>query len=302
MPRVARKKDNNAINYILVKGLSDVHLFKEDEDKDEYINFIKKFKSIYGFNIYAYCIMNDYAHFLFNPNGADISSIMSSINIGYSLKYNCKYNRNGHLFNNRFNSKIIKDDLELKAFTLYIHNSPTILKNYKRHPENYKYSSFGSYIGLKDEFQIVDEDFIDSFIGNDIAARKNYMDLVQLYDTDKLLSEIEVYSKISNTKYYSKSSPAAINIEEILDFISAHTGVSKIRLQSKYIKDVEDIRAITAFTLKNFYHARTLEICSLMGGISSASASKLFLRGLKLIEENKEYGALVDDIRKKYVI
>lgn len=302
MPRVARKKDNNAINYILVKGLSDVHLFKEDEDKDEYINLIKKFKSIYGFKIYAYCLMNDYAHFLFNPCGADISSIMSSINIGYSLKYNRKYNRNGHLFNNRFNSKIIKDDLELKAFTLYIHNSPTVLKNYKKHTEKYKYSSFSSYIGLKDEFEIVDESFIDSFVGDDSAAIKNYMDLVPLYDTEKLLSEIEVYSKISNTKYYSKKLPVTINIEEILDFISAHTGVSKIRLQSKYIKDTEDIRAITAFTLKNFYHARTLEICSLMGGISPASASKLFLRGLELVEENKEYGALVNDIRKKYVI
>ena len=302
MPRVARKKDSNAINYILVKGLSDVHLFKEDEDKDEYMALIKKFKSIYGIKLYAYCIMNDYAHFLVDPCGADISSIMSSINVGYSIKYNRKYNRNGHLFNNRFNSKIIKDDLELKAFTLYIHNSPTILKNYKKHPEKYKYSSLGSYIGFEDVFEIVDENFIDRFIGSKDENRKNYISLVPKFDADKLLSEIEVYSKTSNTKYYSMKSPETINIEDILDFISAQTGVSKIRLQSKYIKDAKDLRAITAFTLKNFYHTKTLEICTLMGGISPAVATKLFLEGLRLIEENKEYSSLVNEIRKKYVI
>ncbi|EYE88751.1 hypothetical protein Q428_06375 [Fervidicella metallireducens AeB] len=302
MPRVARVKDNYSINYIVVKGTSDAPLFRDENDMVEYLELLKKYKDVYGFKIYAYCIMREYGHFIINPCGADISNIMSSINIGYSGKYNRKYNRHGHVFYERFRSKIVKDDLELKALTLYIHNSPSQLETYEEHPEKYEYSSLGLYIGARDDFDLVDKEFVMEFIGESTKARKKYLELVSQYDAEKIIQEMETFSKISNERYYAKEASVQINIEDILDFISNHTGVSRLRLHSKYIKESKDIRAITAFILKNYYHLKNDEICKILGDISSSKVSKMFLEGLKLVEENKEYNYLVEELRKKFII
>lgn len=302
MPRAARVKDNETINYVFVKGIDEAPLFREDLDKDEYINSFMKYRNIYGFKIYAYCMMKNYAHFIIDPCGADISSIMSSVNLAYSGKYNRKYNRHGHVFYGRFRSKIVKDEFELKALTLYIHNSPIELEEYREHPEKYKYSSLGAYIGLKDYLDVVDESFIGEFIGSNSKDRKKYLQLVPTYDAKKLIEDIEAHSNVSNSVYYKKSSQPKINSEEILNFISEYTGVSSIRIHSKYVKDSREVRALAAFILKNYYHVKTSEICSILGGISSSNASKLFLEGLRLVEENKDYSTLVDELNKKYIV
>lgn len=204
MPRCARIKNNASIIYIIVKGMSDVPLFREEDDKNEYLSLLNKYSKFYGYDIYAYCIMKDYAHFIINLNGSDISKIMSSINVAYSGKYNRKYNRHGHLFYGRFKSNIIKDDIELKSFTLYIHNSPTQIEEYKTVPEEYIFSSLGAYIGKKNLYDSLDMGFIREFIGNDKQAGKKYLELVLMYDTNVLIKEIDSLSKETKSKYCTK--------------------------------------------------------------------------------------------------
>lgn len=40
MPREARKKDENSIYHIMVRSISELQLFKEDEDKIKYFALI----------------------------------------------------------------------------------------------------------------------------------------------------------------------------------------------------------------------------------------------------------------------
>lgn len=61
----------------------------------------------YGFKVYGFCLMDNHAHFIIDVNGADISNIMHSINFKYAQVYNRKHKRHGHLFQDRFKSKIV---------------------------------------------------------------------------------------------------------------------------------------------------------------------------------------------------
>ncbi|WDC83582.1 hypothetical protein PL321_13055 [Caloramator sp. mosi_1] len=45
MPRMAREKSYDSIYHIMVKSISEVNLFKDDDDKINYINFIKKHRN-----------------------------------------------------------------------------------------------------------------------------------------------------------------------------------------------------------------------------------------------------------------
>lgn len=301
MPRQIREKDSTCINYIVISGISDVLLFRDDSDREEYISLLIKYRNIYGFRLYAYCLLDNFAHFIIDPFGADISSIMSSINTGYSERFNRKYHRHGYVFNDRFKNKLIKDDFELKATTLYIHNSAAQIKEYENHPEKYPYSSLGVYIGLEDHFNAVDKDFVNEFMGDSLLEREKYLALVPQYDIKKLTDEIKKYNKDTGERYRCKPVIPNVDPEEIISFISEHTGVSKMRLQSKYAKDPQGIRMVTAFVLKNFYHLKSAIICRVLGGITQATASKYFYAGFKLVEENKEYSELVNEINKRFI-
>lgn len=301
MPRCARIKNNDSIIYIIVKGMSDVPLFREEDDKNEYLSLLKKYGKFYVYDIYAYCVMKDYAHFIINLNGSDISKIMSSINVAYSGKYNRKYNRHGHLFYGRFKSKIIKDDFELKSFTLYIHNSPAQIEEYKAVPYEYTFSSLGAYIGKKDLFEILDMGFIKEFIGSGKQARKNYLELVPMYDTKVLIKEIESISKETKIKYCTKKDIPNVTPEEILEFVSAHTGINKMRLNLKHSRETTEAKSLAVFIMRTLCDFKSAKICKALGDISQTTLTKLFNTGLGLVEEDDKYKALMDEFKEKYI-
>ena len=92
---------------------------------------------------------------------------MKKVGTGYATYFNKKYIRKGHLFQNRFQSIIIKDDNQLKIVFAYIHTNPVSLieLNWKENGVqdlsevikflgNYKWSSYLDYIG-KENFPSV---------------------------------------------------------------------------------------------------------------------------------------------------
>ena len=165
MPRTARIKDENSIYHIMVRSISELDLFKEDEDKLKYLELIKRYQLKYMFKLYAYCLMDNHGHLLIDVNGGDISRIMHSINFCYAQYYNRKYKRHGHVFQDRFKSKIVKDEKYLIMLSAYIHNNPSDIKKFKYRVEEYRFCSLKDYINKENEFEILDKSFLEEIIG-----------------------------------------------------------------------------------------------------------------------------------------
>ena len=88
---------------------------------------------------------------------------MHSLNTAYVWYYNTKYSRHGHLFQDRFVSKILSTDAYNLVVSAYIHNNPHDIKGYSGREEMYRYSSYGVYLGIcRDQYGIVDTNFIKS--------------------------------------------------------------------------------------------------------------------------------------------
>ena len=131
MPRTARIKTVGGMYHIMVRGCSETPLFKNDGDKDAYLKIIKKYQNMYHFKVYAYCLMTTHAHFIIDAIGSDISHIMHSINLSYAIFFNRQYNRHGHVFQDRFKSKLITSDKHLLTLSAYIHSNPKDIIKYK---------------------------------------------------------------------------------------------------------------------------------------------------------------------------
>lgn len=128
MPRIARIKSGTAIYHIMARSISEVKLFRSSDDKKKYMKLIKEYQKLYNFKIYAYCLMDNHLHLIIDANGADISKIMHCINFKYARYFNTVHKRHGHLFQDRFKSKIVLDNEYLIKLSAYIHNNPLDIK------------------------------------------------------------------------------------------------------------------------------------------------------------------------------
>ena len=302
MARKTRLKAADAIFHIMCKSISEVDLYRDHEDKEKYLSLVKKYKQLYNVKIYGYCLMDNHAHLLIDANGADISKVMHGINFSYAMYFNKKHKRDGHLFKDRFKSIIVDNEQYLKTVSLYIHNNPTDIGEFKDCPENYAFSSLGIYIGKRrDHFNIVDYGFVLGFWGNNLnTARKNYYSLIGGCDDEKLKEEFEF--KDENSEYRSGRKILVRNFssEAVMEFIASKMNISKFHLNIKYSRKLVGAKALTVILMRSLCNFKFSEISSVLGNISHARLSKLSSIGIELIGTDKRYESVMEDFIKFY--
>ena len=300
MPRNARLKTDDSIFHIMCKSISEVDLFKDDEDKEMYLRLVKKYKDLYNFKVYGYCLMDNHSHLMIDANGSDISKVMHGINFSYAMYFNRKYRREGHLFKDRFKSKIVKNDKYLKILSIYMHNNPTIIGEYKNSPEKYAFSSLAIFLGKRtDSFKLVDYGFIMDFFGDNLKkARKNYYNLIFQCNKEKLKQEIEFEDKKTEYKSGRKIIVRDFKPEDILEFISSKINISKIHLYTKYSRKLVHAKALTVVLMRSLCNLKCHDISSILGNITQARVSKLSTIGIQLIETEEKYENVISDFIK----
>lgn len=197
MPRGPRVKNAYAIYHITSRSISETLLFIDNTDKDYYLTLLKKYLEKYRCSLYAYCLMSNHVHLHLDTKGFDISTFMHSLNTAYVRYFNKKYNRHGHLFQDRFSSRILYDEAYNLAVSAYIHNNPKDITEYAGHEEDYRYSSYGIYLGImNDNYDIIDRSFIMGLFNCDsnCSFTKRYHEFVLLR---KNVTDISLTSGVS---------------------------------------------------------------------------------------------------------
>lgn len=297
MPRCARVKSYDSVYHIMMQGISDVLLFRSCADKDMYLKTIKRYQEVFLFKIYAYCLLDTHVELLIDCNGADISKIMHSINQYYAQYYNRTHKRHGPLFEARFKSNIINKECALINVSAYINKIPGCIDGYEGKEENYKYSSFGIYLGIRnDEYNILDTLFMLNQLSHDIMRAKNqYLEIVREYDVNN--QSIDMEFKSQRSEYRSEKYILVRNTtpDDVIDFVASYINQDKLKIKIKYIKNAVEIKALSALLMRCLCDMSQKLICSEMGNITQARVSKLCNIGLALIEEKSEFKNLIPD-------
>ncbi len=141
MGRAKRIEQEGAIYHIISKAVNEENVFKKDED---YKYFLELACNIFIKNqvmLLSFALMKNHYHLLIKTGKANLSEIMQEVNSKYAHHFNSLYMRNGHLFNDRYRSYLIKnDDYFITAF-VYINLNP-LEANLVKQPEDYKWCSF----------------------------------------------------------------------------------------------------------------------------------------------------------------
>lgn len=130
--------------------------------------------------IIAFSLMPNHYHLILRQiKNSGIAKFMQKIGTGYTVYFNQKNKRNGVLFQGRFKAIPIDRDDYLLSLVNYIHLNPVELiepgwkeggikdlQKADRFLENYRWSSYKDYIGIKNFPSVINKELIWSYFKN----------------------------------------------------------------------------------------------------------------------------------------
>jgi putative transposase len=155
LARQARKKSASGIYHIMMRGINRQNIFKDQDDYTKFLQTLKQYKEISGYQIYAYCLMGNHVHLLLKVGEEPLEQVMRRICGSYVYWYNWKYQRIGNLFQDRFKSETVDNDSYFLTVLRYIHQNPLKARVVKS-VADYQWSSISEYINGS---ELIDADF-----------------------------------------------------------------------------------------------------------------------------------------------
>jgi len=169
MSRRARVLSCTNVYHVMFRGVNKRQIFFDDEDHQYLIDTINRYKIISGYEVYAFCLMDNHFHLLIKIGQEPLGIVFRRIGDAYVFWYNKKYDRCGHLFQNRYRSEPVEDEQYLLHVWRYILQNP-IKAGICKLPQEYKWSSALEYCYGK--ACITDMAYIFGILGDNL---KDYM-------------------------------------------------------------------------------------------------------------------------------
>jgi len=127
--------------HVINRGVERRNIYYEDDDFDFFMELLSKLSEFYNISIHSYCLMTNHYHILMETREKNISKAMQFLNDKYAKYFNKKYNRTGHLWQGRFASYYLYDDVHFWYVSKYIERNP-IEANMVKSIDSYKHQSF----------------------------------------------------------------------------------------------------------------------------------------------------------------
>ncbi len=230
MPRKARRKSDSGIYHIIMRGINRQIIFNEDEDYHKFLLTLEDYQKISEYTIYGYCLMDNHIHLLLKVGTEPLEQVMRRICGRYVYWYNQKYERAGYLFQDRFKSEPVENDLYLLTVLRYIHQNP-LKAGMIKDLGQFSWSSYREYLN---EGMLADIDFVLNIFDHDRKkAVKKFIEFNQKHTNDKCL---EIYEK------YRLSDKEALKIIKRVCKLNNPQEIQSLNIKTRntYLKKLKD--------------------------------------------------------------
>jgi len=121
-------------------------------ERENYLFFLRRLKAgveKWGVSVLVYCLMPNHFHLLLQEALAGgITNLMLTMQTSYAKAINKRYQRVGHLFQGTFKNILVDRNEYLIHLSRYIHINP-VLAGLAHLPEDWEFSSYRNYVGLR---------------------------------------------------------------------------------------------------------------------------------------------------------
>jgi putative transposase len=124
MPRRARIDAPGVVQHVMVRGIEKRTIFADDHDRNDLIVRLSRILPECGATCFAWALMPNHVHLVVRTGSDSVSRLMARVGTGYARRFNERHERVGHLFQNRFLSRVVGDDADLACVVRYVHRNP----------------------------------------------------------------------------------------------------------------------------------------------------------------------------------
>jgi putative transposase len=146
MSRPLRIEFPGALYHVTGRGNARQRIYRNDEDREQFLSILSHVVGRYGWLCHAYCLMDNHYHLLVETPKPNLSLGMRQLNGLYTQFHNRHHRRVGHLFQGRFKAILVEKESHLLELCRYVVLNPVRAKMVK-HPGKWGWSSYRATAG-----------------------------------------------------------------------------------------------------------------------------------------------------------
>ena len=123
-----------AIYHVLSRGDRREDIFLDDTDRQEFLKTLAEACQKTGWQVHAYCLMNDHFHLVVETPNANLVEGMRWLLSAYTSRLNRRHQLFGHVFSGRYMALLVEGSGKgyLRTVCDYVHLNPVRAKKLKR--------------------------------------------------------------------------------------------------------------------------------------------------------------------------
>lgn len=145
------------IYHVTSRGNERRAIFKDDADRQRFLERLAASAEMHQVRIYQYCLMGNHVHVLVETPRGNLDRFMGSMLTGYTVYFNRRHRRAGHLMQGRYGAQVVEGNDYLLKLSRYIHLNPVHTGETKRLAlaeriqalRRYEWSSYAEYTGAR---------------------------------------------------------------------------------------------------------------------------------------------------------
>lgn len=179
MARPLRIEFDGALYHVTSRGNDRKAIYKDDSDRELFLNTLSQVTQRFHWICHAYCLMNNHYHLIIETPDGNLSKGMRQLNGVYTQAFNKRHRRVGHVFQGRFKGILVQKDSHFLEVCRYVVLNPVRAKMVS-HPRQWKWSSYRATAGNTQPHSCLTIDEILSHFGQRrAAAQQKYAEFVQ---------------------------------------------------------------------------------------------------------------------------
>jgi REP element-mobilizing transposase RayT len=175
VPRRPRVEYPGAVHHVTARGNAGRRIYRDDGDRERFLALLARVVRRRKWLCHAYCLMDNHFHLLLELPDAGLACGMQWLNATYAQGFNRTGLRSGHLFQGRYDSRLVQRERHLLVAARYVVLNP-VRALLCDDPAEWMWSSYRATAGDSDSVDpVLTTDFVLShFGGGEVASRARY--------------------------------------------------------------------------------------------------------------------------------
>ncbi|MBI3298938.1 MAG: transposase [Elusimicrobia bacterium] len=272
MGRRPRFHQPGAIYHVMSRGNGGQVIFANDEEFTSCLVILYLVCWACDAKLFAFCLLSNHFHLLIKVGKVPLEHVMRRLKTRLAKMFNKMRGRLGHVFQARYQAKLVTGDRYFLTLLRYIHQNP-VKAGLVARPEDWPWSSHRQYTGAIRSVMVDVDGGLAQISANREEALRLYNELQEVPQEDLT----ETIEQAAPMFWGASETPTSPSLETVAAAVERASGISKEGITGR-TRTAPYCRARYAFIRKALTEGHSASAIARFLGIVPSAVSRLITR------------------------